>query len=151
MNKLSNRGFNNGSKRVNKIKNKNASNLTYKDFNTVNFSEEEINKLVEQYGFKCSIISTDTLQIINSRAHTTWFCVNHENKFLELRHKNAGDENIHSHFQSNHYQLNHVFESIKNHDGYVSFNLDYRNTDMGKLFGMIEGSQNNKSKYIKIS
>ena len=132
----------------NKIKHNNASRLTYRDSNVVmDFNEEEINKLASLYKFECNLINDTTLQIKNNKAHTIWFCVNHGN-FLELQHKNKGDKSIHSHFQSNHYQLDHVFQSVGSHDCYVSRFSDYRNTGIGKLFGLLESGN---TKYIKLS
>jgi len=139
MNKLKRMGNNKGSSK---------SNLKYREGNTVDFNLINITRVAKIYNLEIKQINDSTVQIINNKRKSVWFMFNHDNKYLELRHKNQGAENIHSHHQRDFYDVEFCLKSIVTHECYKENNSDYRNTGIGRMFSMIE---NNKQKYIKIS
>ena len=131
-------------------KRKDSSRLTYKENNVVNFSEAEIERLFIEYRNTietCKLINEDTLQLTSKMLKNTWFLKNCYN-YINISHLNNGNESIKVHDQFQTYTLRESFRSISSHDCYKVRNLNYKNTDMGRLFSMIE---NGESNYIKIS
>jgi len=131
-------------------KRKDSSRLTCKENNVVNFSEAEIERLFIEYRNTiktCKLINQDTLELTSKMLKNTWFLKNYQNYIL-IQHLNNGNESVKVHDQFQTYTLREAFRSVSSHDVYVAKNLNYRNTDMGKLFSMIESGQSN---YIKIS
>lgn len=120
--------------------------LKYREGNVVDFNIENIIKVAEVYKLEVKQINDITVQIVNNKTKSYWFAVNRKN-FIELRHKNQGSDNIHSHHQRDFYDIEFMLKSIATHDMFKINCSDYRNSGIGKMFEMI---QNGKSKYIKI-
>ena len=148
MSKLS-KGYSRG--KNNKIKDKGASRLTYKDSNVVmDFNEEEINKLALEYRNTIAtykIINATTIEVTSKLLKNIWFLENHEN-FIAIKHMNNGEQSVRTHSQFETYTLRESFRTIATHDCYKSAQLDYRKTDMGKLFELISKGQ---QKIVKLS
>lgn len=145
---LGNNPFNRNSK--NKIKHKGANRLNFKDTNTVNFDTEEIEKLFKEYKNTIAtykMINSNTIEITSKLLKNTWFFYNLGN-YIEIKHLNSGNEGIKVHSQFETYTLKEAFRTVALHDSYKSFQLNYRNTDMGRMFNLIE---NGETKYVKIS
>jgi len=137
---------------MNKIKGKDKSRgkntvLKYREGNVVDFDINHIIRIANIYHFDIKQINEGTVQIINNKRKSTWFLFN-RNTYLELRHKNQGSDNIHSHHQKDFYDVDFCMRSIATHECFKDNNLDYRNSGIGRMFNLIEQG---KSKYVKIS
>ena len=134
----------------NKNKYKGSSRLTYRDTNIVSFTLEEINKLVKEYKntiSECKIINENKIQLTSKLLKNIWFLENHEN-YIQIQHLNNGDLSVRTHAQFETYTLSEAFRSVSSHDIYKSDHLDYKKTDMGKLFELLK---NGGTKFVKIS
>lgn len=135
MNKLNNREYNK------------KKGLKYREGNVVDFNIDNIIKVAKIYKLDVQQINETTVQVINNKVKSCWFLCNMGN-FIELRHKNQGSDNIHSHHQRDFYDVEFCLHSIATHECFKDNSSDYRNSGVGKIFEMIK---NNKQRYIKIN